>query len=140
MTKTEAILAMKYGKKVTHRFFTSDEYITMTDDVIVDEKGFRLKEFWDFRTEITWDDDWSLFEDSEEDPWVECTIEATVPSDEPAPYDGFNFWSTDIDNHFPTAIGQKLLCTANYWGDYGLYRICKLEPINCLLNCEEIRK
>ena len=39
MSKEEAIQAMKEGKKVTHRFFSSDEWMTI-------ENGFLLFRRW----------------------------------------------------------------------------------------------
>jgi hypothetical protein len=55
---------------------------------------------------------------------------------EPKPHDGTDFWNTDVDHHFPKAIGQRVLCSSNYWGNGGVYIIVGLEPIRCLLASE----
>ena len=39
MTKEEAIKAMQDGKKVTHRYFSSNEWMSMHDGLIVLEDG-----------------------------------------------------------------------------------------------------
>lgn len=57
MNKQEAIAAMQEGKKVTHLYFSDDEFVTMNGDVLIDEMGYAFdpKEFWRFRTESYWD-------------------------------------------------------------------------------------
>lgn len=67
MTKTEAIQAMKNGKKVTHKLFFDDEYIFMDDHgVIRDENNYRMAglnfDFWTDRKGPEWDRDWSVYE------------------------------------------------------------------------------
>ncbi len=64
MSKDEAIQAMKEGKKVTHRFFTPTEFITMRSGHIVDELGYHLnaKQFWSFREHESFETDWSIYE------------------------------------------------------------------------------
>ncbi len=64
MTKQEAIKAMSEGKKVTHRYFTSDEYMSMCNDMILLEDGVECSpnEFWKYRTGSAWDDGYELFE------------------------------------------------------------------------------
>lgn len=63
MTRREAIQAMKKGFKVTHDYFSSNEYITMIDDKIVTEEGYKFNttEFWSYRTDEHWDTDWSYY-------------------------------------------------------------------------------
>lgn len=64
MTKEEAILAMKAGKKVTHRYFLDDEFLGINkeglyyfeDGVICSEN-----EFWKHRTAEWFNDGWGLF-------------------------------------------------------------------------------
>ncbi len=67
MTKQEAIEAMMAGQKVTHRHFTSDEFITMKLGRIVDENGysFNANQFWSFRTSESFNSDWKIFESKE---------------------------------------------------------------------------
>lgn len=64
MTKQEAINAMQEGKKVTHRYFTSDEWMTMVGGDIMTEEGYKVppKEFWQYRTDEFWNDGFELFE------------------------------------------------------------------------------
>ena len=64
MTKDEAIQAMKEGKKVTHRYFSSNEFITIDGVRYVDENGYKLLpyEFRIYRTETAWDNDWSIYQ------------------------------------------------------------------------------
>lgn len=46
MTKQEAIWAMEEGKKLRHRYFTSDEYIFQNNLHIFSEDGVRHDQFW----------------------------------------------------------------------------------------------
>ena len=63
MTKTEAIQAMKEGKKVTHYHFTPEEWTTMEDGMVVLEDGVRCEpaEFWRWKTAPDFDNDWSIY-------------------------------------------------------------------------------
>lgn len=63
MTKSEAIDAMKRGEKVTHRFFTPDEWMTIDNNEILLEDGVKcsIEEFFHFRKDQYWDDGWSLY-------------------------------------------------------------------------------
>jgi hypothetical protein len=65
MTKDEAIEAMKAGKRVTHKYFSPEEWITMEDGMIVTEDGYRFspESFWRFRTKPYFDNDWKLFKE-----------------------------------------------------------------------------
>jgi len=51
MNKQEAIEAMKAGKKVTHRYFSSDEWMTIKDGKIETEEGYLHNsiQFWSYR-------------------------------------------------------------------------------------------
>jgi hypothetical protein len=53
MSKEEAIQAMKEGKKVTHRFFSSDEWMTIENGFLLLEEGVRisLEDFFNFRSD-----------------------------------------------------------------------------------------
>jgi len=64
MNKQEAIQAMLEGKKVTHRYFTDDEWVTMENGKIVFEDGIRCspEEFWKWRTEECFETDWSIYD------------------------------------------------------------------------------
>jgi hypothetical protein len=64
MTKQEAITAMQRGEKVTHKYFSHDEWITINDYCqIEDESGYRHEQdsFWLDRGE-QFDVGWELFE------------------------------------------------------------------------------
>lgn len=62
MTKEEAIQAMKDGKKVTHRYFSEDEYVYMKDERIHCELNYDINnEFWLIRSQDWWNDGWELF-------------------------------------------------------------------------------
>lgn len=65
MTKEEAISQMKAGKKLTHRYFTDDEWVK-TDEtgmIYILEDGVECspKEFWMWRTDEAWNSDWEIF-------------------------------------------------------------------------------
>lgn len=70
MTKQEAIQAMREGKKVTHRFFQPDEWVTWVisglgecDDMYITEDGCRLssEDFWTLRTDPAWETGWEIY-------------------------------------------------------------------------------
>ena len=65
MTKQEAIEAMREGKKVTHRYFSSDEWMTIkAGNIITFEDGGSgfINEFFDDRIDSSWEEGYSLFE------------------------------------------------------------------------------
>lgn len=65
MTKEEAIEAMKSGKRVTHEWFTANEWMTMNIDGKIElEDGVKChpNEFWRWRTDSSWGNGYSLFE------------------------------------------------------------------------------
>ncbi|MDO9186953.1 MAG: hypothetical protein Q7W13_13145 [Bacteroidia bacterium] len=63
MTKQKAIEEMLQGNKVTHRHFSSDEWVTMEDGKIVLEDGVKCHplEFWKYRTDVSFNEDWDLY-------------------------------------------------------------------------------
>lgn len=61
MTKQEAIWAMEEGKKVTHRYFSSDEWISLVDRRIISEDGVRHDSFWELHTDAAYETDWEIF-------------------------------------------------------------------------------
>lgn len=63
MNKAEAIEAMKAGKKITHEYFSGDEWMTMENGKILTEEGYRhsANEFWFFRTAEGWQQGYSLY-------------------------------------------------------------------------------
>jgi hypothetical protein len=64
MTRAEAITAMREGKKVTHKYFSPDEWATQENGQILLEDGVRCSpdEFWKYRQETYFDNDWSIWE------------------------------------------------------------------------------
>lgn len=62
MTKLEAIAAMQEGKKVKHRYFSDDEFITMKYGAIIDENGYTLRDFWLYRKTFDWESGWEIVE------------------------------------------------------------------------------
>ena len=63
MNKQEGIHAMQEGKKVTHRYFTPNEWMTMKEGMIVLEDGGVCPpdEFWQWRIDPVWNDEYELF-------------------------------------------------------------------------------
>ena len=63
MDKEEAIRAMQAGNKVTHTYFTPDEWMTMKGSRIILEDGSSCwaYEFWADRNGFGWSDGYSLF-------------------------------------------------------------------------------
>jgi len=55
MTRNQAQKALLKGKKITHRFFFSDEFIQIKNGVLVDEKGYHMRQFWFDRQGESWD-------------------------------------------------------------------------------------
>jgi hypothetical protein len=66
MNKEYAIKAMKEGKKVTHRHFTPDEWITVKGGYYEFEDGCLCTpdQFWSLRIDGSWSENWSLFDDN----------------------------------------------------------------------------
>lgn len=63
LSKQEAIKAMQEGKKVTHRYFTPEEYVYMKDGEMFFEDGVSCSsmEFWSLKTDTAWETDWVIF-------------------------------------------------------------------------------
>ena len=67
MSREDAIKLMKEGKKLTHSYFSFDEWITMKKSFI---EGWMIhledgvictpEEFWKHRTEKEWDINWKI--------------------------------------------------------------------------------
>lgn len=70
MTKVEAIRLMEQGKKVTHRYFSPNEFATIKDGQIVTEEGYSvpMKEFWAYRNVDGWNDGWEEFVEKKATP------------------------------------------------------------------------
>jgi len=65
MTKEEAIEQMKLGKRLTHKHFTDNEWVKSNQDgtIIILEDGAECPphEFWRWRTNESWNNDWEFF-------------------------------------------------------------------------------
>lgn len=68
MNKQEAILAMKEGKKIRYKNFSSDERISqlpngdyLLEDGVIPGVTCTPEEFWKYRTDPRWDDGYELF-------------------------------------------------------------------------------
>ena len=64
MTKDKAIEAMKDGKKVSHRWFSPDEWMIDKDGMFEFEDGCRCgyKEFFSDRDDSSWLVGWKILE------------------------------------------------------------------------------
>lgn len=63
MTKEEAIKAMSEGKKVRHRYFSKDEWVTINSDGnYLFEDGYSASPelFWFDRQDSYWDNGWEI--------------------------------------------------------------------------------
>jgi hypothetical protein len=70
MTKQEAIQAMLEGKKVRHRYFTHDEWMTINRaGQILLEDGVAVQQwlFWRDRTGVGWEDGYTLLNSDKND-------------------------------------------------------------------------
>lgn len=67
MTKEEALQAMIDGEKVSHRYFSSDEYIYMIAQDIWTEDGYNCGTvngvFWQERDGENWENGWSIYKE-----------------------------------------------------------------------------
>jgi len=73
MTKNEAIEAMHKGEKVTHRYFSDEEFVYMKGHdrrTVWTEDGAHIAAsiFWDDRAGDAWETDWSLFDSTTLNP------------------------------------------------------------------------
>lgn len=70
LTKAQAIEEMKKGHKVTHRFFSDDEWVTMQGNIIRMEQGQGCwaSQFWKDRDGAEWEYNWELWEESAPTP------------------------------------------------------------------------
>ena len=63
MTKAQALDAMQSGQKITHRFFSPDEWMTIDNGKILLEDGVRCmpNDFFKYRSDKSWNDGYSLY-------------------------------------------------------------------------------
>ena len=63
MTKEEAIKAMKQGQRVTHKYFSPNEWVTINKSgEYLFEDGYTISEqqFWKLRSSNEWETGWSI--------------------------------------------------------------------------------
>lgn len=66
MTKAEAIQAMKAGKKVTHTYFSKNEWMKMNGNIEIEfEDGVKMEalDFWSIRNNTGWLNNFEIFEE-----------------------------------------------------------------------------
>jgi len=65
MTKQEAIEEMKKGKKITHKHFSSSEWMTIKNGRYLFEDGVVCDhdEFWQWRQDFSWNDGFEFFKE-----------------------------------------------------------------------------
>jgi len=64
MDKVEAIAKLKLGNKLTHEYFTSEEYIFLLGLRVFSEDGVchgTIGEFFSHRTVLGWNTGWSIY-------------------------------------------------------------------------------
>ena len=63
MNEQEMLEAVRAGQKVTHRWFSDDEWMTMENEMFVFEDGVRCsqEEFWKYREGLGFREDWSIY-------------------------------------------------------------------------------
>lgn len=61
MTKDEVVELLKEGKKITHRYFTPEEYVYQKDGKIFDEKDYCHTQFWQIRRHESWNTGWGIY-------------------------------------------------------------------------------
>lgn len=60
MTRTEAMNAMMAGKKITHKYFTSNEYFYVKNHKIMSEDGYDFSDLF-YQVDF-YADGWTIFE------------------------------------------------------------------------------
>lgn len=67
MSKDKAIAAMRIGMRVSHRFFTDEEWMCIKDGRYEFEDGCKCSysDFWSSRTDDYWLSDWRIVANSE---------------------------------------------------------------------------
>jgi hypothetical protein len=64
MTFIQAVELMKQGKKLTHRYFSNNEWVTMQGNLtMIFEDGVKCttQQFLMDRTDLAWAEDWEEF-------------------------------------------------------------------------------
>lgn len=97
MNRQAAINLMMRGPqiKITHQYFSPDEYIYMIDGEIYDENDYRMKcnepnghiTFWTDRTGPEWEEGWSIYK-TDADKLLEADEEIFPITPNPIGYEG----------------------------------------------------
>jgi hypothetical protein len=61
LNRDEALKSMQEGYKVTHEYFSDDEYLYITDEKMYSEEGYRFEEGWEMRKGGYWEEGWRIF-------------------------------------------------------------------------------
>lgn len=61
MTKGQALIAMKLGHKVSHVYFSDEEYLYIKDGDMYSEEGYNFEEGWRIRTEKCFNKGWRIY-------------------------------------------------------------------------------
>lgn len=66
MNKYEAIKMMEQGRKMTHVYFSPDEWVTMDNGLMLFEDGCKTtpRLFWMDRTGERWETGWNVFNEN----------------------------------------------------------------------------
>ena len=63
MTKQDAIKAAYEGKRISHNYFSPDEWIEVKKGELITEDGYYvIDEFWDIRSGGEWETGWYIKE------------------------------------------------------------------------------
>ncbi|HEY8936605.1 MAG TPA: hypothetical protein VIM65_15360 [Cyclobacteriaceae bacterium] len=70
MTKAEAQVAIEKGRKVTHEYFSNNEWVTVDKTnpsfyLFEDDVRQRAKSFWEMRIDDAWNEGWSIYNENE---------------------------------------------------------------------------
>ena len=63
MSKTQAIQALKAGEKLTHYWFSPDEWVSLKNGKLEFEDGCKCSPnvFWQYRDDESWETGWKLY-------------------------------------------------------------------------------
>lgn len=78
MNKEDAYELMLEGKKITHKFFTSNEFLYIEDGTIKDELGYDFMIRWELRDDKIWQKDWSEYKSIKSESEIEKLVNQLV--------------------------------------------------------------
>lgn len=66
MNRSEAMQALREGKKITHVYFTDGEFVYLEEGKVMYEDGASssVEFFWSIRENELWDKGWKIYEES----------------------------------------------------------------------------